>query len=380
MLRKPALLDFRICNSADVLGSAALKKSIRVARAQRIDWLDTAKGLSIVLVVYWHVIMVSRPLKFAVDPIFIDINEPLLLIRMPLLFTLSGYLLAHALPETWGVYLQKQVYLLIWLYGLWTLIYTIVQRLEPSYAITAWYRPEIHLWFIWGLLIFRLLGRALKPFGAKSVGIVGAIVVISGLDVATPFRSVLNSYQMSVIHYSVFFFFALWFGQSVFAWIGRHPWLSVAAAVPATIANNVGFAFGLSVFGLISALELAVLGTRHIPALCEVFRYIGKHSLEIFILHFASVGPILRMCAYLPAAHWLAVPIATATATALSILVAKSCEPFAPWLFRLPKPWRGSDSRRKCYGLSISFCKSNSTCDGRSSWRSTVIGVTLGGR
>jgi uncharacterized membrane protein YcfT len=66
----------------------------------RIDWLDIAKGMSIILVVIYHTHLYHDFHEIAPD-LYARISGIMTPIRMPLFFTVSGFLAASAVQAPW---------------------------------------------------------------------------------------------------------------------------------------------------------------------------------------------------------------------------------------------------------------------------------------
>lgn len=98
------------------------------AQGSRLAWADTAKGLLIILVVFWHVVLksyltidwrIGLPIPGAWGLIS-DLAYP---VRMPLFFLISGCFAANAVARPWAAVLRGRVLRFLYLYLLWTLIH-----------------------------------------------------------------------------------------------------------------------------------------------------------------------------------------------------------------------------------------------------------------
>lgn len=304
----------------------------------RLHALDNAKGLSVILVVFWHVLMVSPSVGFAPHPVYYSINAPLLSIRMPLFFFVSGVVIAHSLSDRWENFFRSKLLNLLWIYALWTVIYTLVQRRPPSHILTAWVRPEIHLWFIWGLIIYRLLSYLLRRHRSVILVLSLALSLLAYHNLPQDFWSSLSTHQRSVVKYGAFFFFAVWYGRQIVSYLYRRPWIAlVAGLLVAIFASELDLVFLLSLSGVVLILSASILISEHLDAVQTAFTFVGRRSLEIFVLHFGMVGPFLKIAkSYSYSAVW-AVPVVTIACVALAILLRQITDRFAPWLFTAPQ-------------------------------------------
>lgn len=305
------------------------------AKTQRLKWLDTAKGISIFLVVFWHVLLLSKFAHFEPESWYFAINDPLLSIRMPLFFAVSGYVAAHAVSEEWGKYLVKRIVPLLWLYAVWTLVYTIGQSKDASYLITAWWSPELHLWFIWALLTYRLLGKWLVNAKVAALVFFAVLSVLFSFDATTP--EWVTPIQSRLPRNAVFFLATFWFGRSFVPQIGQHMFAClIGGAAIAAVSYQFDFLPGLSVAGAVAGLALAAIIASYVRPVEQFFEFLGRHSLEIFVIHFAAVAHILGVVALIPMPHVLAVPVTTLVAVLVPVVIRVATDRFVPWLFVPP--------------------------------------------
>src|SRR6187431_1189872 len=132
-------------------------------RATRIDWVDYAKGICIVMVVMTHSVLGVE--KAAGDTgfmhAFVMFAQPF---RMPDFFLISGLFLAVVIDRDWKTYLDRKVVHFAYFYVLWMTIQFAfkapvlaqgegIQELARLYALSL-IEPFGTLWFIYLLPIF----------------------------------------------------------------------------------------------------------------------------------------------------------------------------------------------------------------------------------
>ena len=301
----------------------------------RLKWLDTAKGISILLVVFWHVLLLSKFAHFTPEDFYLAINDPLLSIRMPLFFAVSGYVAAHSIGEGWSTYFRKRMLPLIWLYGLWTLIYTVAQSKEPSYLVTAWWSPELHLWFIWALLAYRFLGKLMGNARVLAFAFFAILALLFSFEATTP--DWITPIQARMPRNAAFFLATFWFGRSFIPHIGHYKFPVFAiGTVLAAISYQIDFLPGVSVAGAAAGLAFAAIIAAHAKPVEAFFEFLGRHSLEIFVIHFAAVAHFLAIIAKLPIPHVFAVPLTTLAGAFVPVAIRMVTDRFAPWLFVPP--------------------------------------------
>ena len=144
----------------------------RHAPGTRLGWLDVARGVLVLFVVIGHAtyFMSRRGMDLSdVAPVVRLVQE----VRIPALFFFSGILFLGASSRPWRVLLRNRVMLLGWLVVFWLGVEAVVRHgvldIPGGPELSNAHRwllgqlvlPEDYLWFVWGLLVMVLLGRAL---------------------------------------------------------------------------------------------------------------------------------------------------------------------------------------------------------------------------
>ncbi len=100
----------------------------------RLAWVDRAKGIAILLVVLHHVIQFSAELQWASDEV-IYCNTMLQTFRMPLFFAMSGLFFSRAASAPWRWLMVNRVLPFLYLYGIWTAIWSVAFEMAPIEGI-----------------------------------------------------------------------------------------------------------------------------------------------------------------------------------------------------------------------------------------------------
>ena len=142
----------------------------------RLDWVDTAKGISILLVVLVHA---AHWVEYAgvSSRALTDVNEALSTLRMPLFFCMSGLFAAKWLDRSWRELWSGKLSLLLWVFIVWqpmVLGYkllaagTLPDQEDTSVLahlarfVLSPVRPSGELWFLWGLVLFFVVAKLLS--------------------------------------------------------------------------------------------------------------------------------------------------------------------------------------------------------------------------
>ncbi|WP_285024891.1 acyltransferase family protein [Plantibacter sp. ME-Dv--P-122b] len=129
----------------------------------RETWIDSARGIAIILVVLFHAVMylgvagIAGPWALA--------STPLDTFRMPLFFFVSGLLAPSAIARSFGDLFRKRLVLLLYLYVVWSTVQTAYGAVMPPMSdipdpVTWWsfasilVQPHPNLWFIYALPIY----------------------------------------------------------------------------------------------------------------------------------------------------------------------------------------------------------------------------------
>lgn len=144
--------------------------------AERVQWIDAAKGVGIILVVIGHTLRgleSAKILDFSGD--FGRVDAAIYAFHMPLMFLLSGLFIHKALPQGWFAYTMKHAQRLVWPLILWTYIFFACKILAGGAANTpmGWANfpffplpPKVHFWFLWALFLGFLIIKGMYALGS----------------------------------------------------------------------------------------------------------------------------------------------------------------------------------------------------------------------
>ena len=271
--------------------------------AGRVDWVDYAKGICIVMVVMMHSVLGVE--KAAGDTgfmhAFVMFAQPF---RMPDFFLISGLFLAVVIDRDWRTYLDRKVVHFAYFYVLWVTIQFGFKA--PSFAAEAGWRhvgflylesfiePFGTLWFIYLLPVFFVVTKLTR--NVPPLAIWSAAAALEMMHIATGWTVVDEFCSRFVYFYSGY-----WFAVIVFALSDRaraRPWLAIAALVLWALVNGALVEFGYSEWPLVSlALGLAGAGAIIVTGTLlarahwlNVLRYCGEHSIVIYLAFFLPMA------------------------------------------------------------------------------------------
>ncbi|MBL3568921.1 hypothetical protein BV509_21165 [Rhodovulum sulfidophilum] len=270
--------------------------------AERIEWLDIAKGIAILLVVFHHTLLYLGFLDIRFQPYW-EFNSVFMLLLMPLFFFCTGITAASAVHRAPHTFWHKRLLPMVWVLMIWTLIYLAADQVLPMRRDGQPVRfdllhPQMNLWFIWVLAIFTALAPLLVRLNGPAV-----IAVFLGL--AALWHGGLLRYEgtliypkdiQGILNHAPFYMAGLYFAPRIIAFLAERGRARLLLAGAGTVfaglvlgaelmpaadeildkaARFAGVAFGAAL-----ATEIARVG-----GLRRVFSAIGTRTLEIFLGH-----------------------------------------------------------------------------------------------
>ncbi|MDF8335012.1 acyltransferase family protein [Novosphingobium cyanobacteriorum] len=338
----------------------------------RLDSLDLARGISILLVIFVH----SYGHNYAdiagtgtigkIWDVLVSATKP---IRMPTFFLISGYLAKSLVKQDWNVLFEKRVLFLLYMYTIWLFINQIVgstlQFVEVGQVFSLTevvgtvllklVAPYSFLWFLWALSLYNIIARATMRLPIWAV--LGVAAIISGLS------EQLVDQPSYIMRCGFFFLLGARCPDLINQVTARANW-RYAALMMAAYVLSVGLIFLLGEkfpgawlpAGLIGSATIIMVGTliSHWRPV-SVLKYLGRNTLQLYVLHpmlislltFAEMHYLPGMMGWIRGtAPLLAIYpvlfVATVTALAIAIWAILTRGGLG---FLFEKPW-GKASRR----------------------------------
>ena len=271
--------------------------------SERTAWVDTAKGIGIILMVYGHVARGVERAGITIDrPVFAVVDSVIYSFHMPLFFFLSGLFFVASMEKR-GVAgtVSNKLVTLAYPYVVWSLIQGLVEVALSGYsnghvdlvAVLAIWQPRAQFWFLYALFFVSLLAtlvyRLVGPCWYS------AVVVVAGL--AYVFADILPGGLPLVFLKQEFVFFAL--GVSFEAMSCDQTGKGAISSVVLIAAFLIGQWLFHGPMGQLatdaprwSALALAMVSILAVATACRRFGQragllasIGRDSLAIYVMH-----------------------------------------------------------------------------------------------
>ncbi|MBR0695733.1 acyltransferase family protein [Bradyrhizobium lablabi] len=281
---------------------AATNRSTR-ASGGRVDWVDYAKGICIVMVVMMHSVL---GVEKAADQtgfmhVLVGFAKPF---RMPDFFLISGLFLSVVIDRDWRTYLDRKVVHFAYFYVLWVTIQFGFKA--PSLAaasgwsqvallyLESFVEPFGTLWFIYLLPIFFVVTKLTRSVPPLAIWLVAA--ALETMHVSTGWTAIDEFCTRFV-----YFFTGYILANHVFALSDRarsQPALALLGLALWALVNGGLVASGGSeaplvslALGLAGACAIIVTGTLLARARwLGVLRYCGEHSIVIYLAFFLPMA------------------------------------------------------------------------------------------
>jgi uncharacterized membrane protein YcfT len=272
-------------------------------RSTRIDWVDYAKGICIVMVVMMHSVL---GVELAAGQTgfmhgLVAFAKPF---RMPDFFLISGLFLSVVIDRDWRTYLDRKVVHFAYFYLLWVTIQFGFKA--PSMAAeTGWahvglmylesfIEPFGTLWFIYLLPVFFIVTKLTRR--VPPLLIFGVAAALEMAHIATGWTAIDEFCTRFVYFYSGYLFADVVFKLSDRA--RARPILALAALALWALVNGALVEFGFSerpllslALGLAGAGAIIVMGTLLARAQWLNFlRTCGEHSIVIYLAFFLPMA------------------------------------------------------------------------------------------
>ena len=269
----------------------------------RVDWVDYAKGICIVMVVMMHSVL---GVELAAGETgfmhaVVMFAKPF---RMPDFFLISGLFLAFVIDRDWRLYLDRKVVHFAYFYVLWVTIQFGFKA--PAFAaeqgwphvgveyLESFIEPFGTLWFIYLLPIFFVVIKLTRNVPAILVW--GAAALLESAHVATGWTAIDEFCARFVYIYSGYLF-----ADYVFALSNRaraYPVMALGGLALWAFVNGSLAAIGVSeepiislALGLSGACAIIIIGTLlALMHWLNFLRFCGEHSIVIYLAFFLPMA------------------------------------------------------------------------------------------
>ena len=269
----------------------------------RIDWVDYAKGICIVMVVMMHSVLgveLAAGESGFMHPL-VAFAKPF---RMPDFFLISGLFLSLVIDRGWRTYLDRKVVHFAYFYVLWVTIQFGFKA--PSFAagsnwshagllyLESFIEPFGTLWFIYLLPIFFVVTKATRRMPPLLIWTAAALLEMAHFSTGW---TAIDEFGARFVYFYTGYLFA----DRVFAMSDRaraQPRLALAALTLWALVNEGLVQIGSSEWPLVSlslglagACAIVTIGTLLAQAgWLKSLRFCGEHSIVIYLAFFLPMA------------------------------------------------------------------------------------------
>lgn len=341
-------------------------RAITPQRSERITWIESARGVGILLVVAKHILhgltfnglLDSAPLSPLWDDRYYNA-------QMAMFFALSG-LFAERLASRGGrVLLADKAATLLYPYFLWGGVLAVVRmavataagrRTPIEYLWQLPVYPAMQFWFVYVLFFVSLLYFALRRAGFGPMGVVLVTLLFYGIRPwEEPNIQASPMPLLRIFHYAPFYALGALAGLHLPRLQVEGVWrLAVVATVGVGVTIACGTApgleyppvpmqFAVTLCGIAGLVAFSALLSR-LPSL-DFLRVLGRRSLEIYVLHIfvvEGIRPFLAGVLHVrnPAVHFFAALILSIAGSMAVVVLCERCG--LRYAFRLPRPGKSA--------------------------------------
>lgn len=275
----------------------------------RIDWLDRAKGIGIILVVFGHV-LIGLSNSNIIDNKIAEgtLRSIIYSFHMPLFFLLAGTLFFGALQrQSSSQIFANKLDILIYPYLVWSILQGGIELvlvsqknngLQLSEVLSLLWQPRAHFWFLYELFIFSIICSfcCRRSWQTVVIAIVALCLYCSGdwgnsINIIRYFK-----------HNFLFFVIGILAAPLILSLKFSHR--ALATVFILFIFSQFIFHETLQLYFLdksLLSLMLALLGCLFIFGLAQIAPHskpaqllslLGKHSLAIYLIHVIALAAV----------------------------------------------------------------------------------------
>ena len=290
--------------------------SIRVAERKkvRLEWVEYAKGIAIILVVYRHILIGVERSGLDVALWLKNANEVVYSFRMPLFFVLSGIFAARSIKKRSNIdFFKNKLSTIMYPYFIWGIIQISIQLILSKYtnadrsAIDFLYllvhpRAIDQLWYLYALfnvsILFLLLYSILKLHDNLILFI---SIILFGLSTLVKEYSLIHDtcyyliffvighfashYLLNKKNYRLYDSYKPFFFLFPFFWITQLYWLENRDM------NLYIFGF-IALLGTAFVFSISFILAKNSTLLFRPIQLAGRYSLQIYLMHLLVVSSV----------------------------------------------------------------------------------------
>lgn len=323
-------------------------------RPERLDWVDTARGIGIILVVYGHALR-GHVTSGAFEPGWhADVQDAVIYsFHMPLFFFLAGLFVQRSLTKGAGVFLREKAVTLVYPYILWSVVSVALAVLAAGAVnspksidaiFTLGTMPVYQYWFLYALILCQVLALVSQADWRITAVLCG----ISAVGIGTGGFGMLTI----AISFYVYFGTGILFAPHLNGIQHRRGLVAVTAllSIVAFALTYLNEAMWPDRMLVVVRAVLGIIATISVAMLCAPWSrwlaLLGTASMAIYVLHtIFSAGLRMALHAIGYSNNLVALVLGTLIGVAGPLLVWAAARHYRllPWLGLGAQPRIGQD-------------------------------------
>lgn len=274
----------------------------KTENSQRIEWLDGAKGLAMMTVVLYHVLLGFETAGMVESSMLLEYtNIYLRAAATPIFFIISGFFIERSMNKYgYKKFFKGALLFLVYPYFLWSIIQVVVKiifaslvnKTETFDLISLLYEPVAQFWFLHALFLAQIL-FALMHKARNQNFLIAAVLFFAASFINGSFGFVADAFRSTgLLLVGVYLAkenrlvtiqpmkIAL---TGLIVLVLSAP-LYAHLIMPMGIAGRSNFIGGIAMFIVVAAM-LVKYGA---PTILEIF---GKYSMYIYVMHIMAIVP-----------------------------------------------------------------------------------------
>jgi fucose 4-O-acetylase-like acetyltransferase len=282
---------------------------------KRTDWVDYARGIGIILVVYGHLLSSGYHAGLDIPERFFVFSDSIIYgFHMPLFFLLSGLFVEQSLQKHGSKkYLGNQLRRLVYPYFIWSILQMSIEVIFSNHTqkgtslsdiLAIVYQPWGQFWFIYALFLMQfifVLANRLGEFAPEILGIIGAGLFFSPIQIEvaalTPFSTHFIFFISGILYRKYLWekrvikssFWTIIISFTVLLSSGLYIFTNAIKPTRLASSNHPFYFLYLAIVGIYFCISLSqyLAGKNIFPFL----RTLGLYSMQIYLAHMlAGVG------------------------------------------------------------------------------------------
>jgi len=278
----------------------------------RAAWIDCARGIAIVLVVYRHVLLGMKEAGLLRDVFFFNFSHFLnVTTALPAFFFFAGFFVKRSCAHYGKKFMLNKLRVLVYPYFIWSIITIIIKSAMSGYVnrkagfqdvVQIAYVPYDIFWFLYILFLFEVIFWALKKIDTRILLAASVLLYLVNCFCSFYFTLDLLAQYLPFFYLGAFVYekFKI---EPVMARMGIVAFTALAALLAQVAAawlncsglesfvmfeqhkHIVNLLYDCTGILLVASLSICIAGDKNRSLLSRLLVFLGVNSLYIYVAH-----------------------------------------------------------------------------------------------